>query len=439
MTGRELLIAAALLIVTTWSAVAEMALTVSIRSGNAPSHQGHGDSSRMTLRRREQMIISMSLLKTAAMLVFAVFVVFWCSQEEGVEQTTVTLEPLIKGGIIAVLVLWFCSGILADSITRSIGPAVVERTGLAVAGVGQIGRFISIPLGILDEIVRRLTGANLVKDDDQSKAEAELLRNIEAQHREGTLDEEAAEMLENVVELRSTDVGEIMTPRIEVVGLELTDDLDCIKALIVEAGHSRIPIYKESLDQIVGVLYVKDLITWLGETSGEFRLSQLLRQPIVVPETKLVSDLLADFQRAEVHMAIVVDEYGGTAGLVTIEDVLEEIVGEIHDEHDPEDQDEPDLVRIDRHRAKVDGRYHIDDLNEEMSLSLPEDEEYDTVGGYVLAIFGRIPVAGETIEDRGVQWTVLEATPTHIHRVELQVRGTTNGSGDGPVPDKESP
>jgi CBS domain containing-hemolysin-like protein len=283
-------------------------------------------------------------------------------------------------------------------------------------------------LAFIDEVVRRLTGANLREREDE--AEAELLRSIEDTHREGALDERAAALLENIVEFTSTDVGEVMTPRTDIEGIELSNNLPAIRSFIIESGHSRIPVYEENLDHIVGILYVKDLVPHLGEEVDNFQLRPLLRQPIVVPETKPVRELLADFQRSEVHMAMVIDEYGGTAGLVTIEDVLEEIVGEIHDEHDLDDEPEPTLVEVDEMRCEVDGRYHIDDLNEQWDLDLPEDEEFDTIGGFVLAALGRVPEVGESFESHAARFTALAATPTHVQKVGIERLQLADGNGE---------
>ena len=247
-----------------------------------------------------------------------------------------------------------------------------------------------------------------------------FFRSIEAKHREGELAGAAATLLENVVDFTSTDVGEVMTPRTEIEGIEMTDDLSAIRAFILEAGHSRIPVFEEDLDHITGILYVKDLIPFIGEDASAFSLQPLLRRPIIVPETKPVADLLADFQQAEVHMAIVVDEYGGTAGLATIEDVLEEIVGEIYDEHEGDDDDEePQLTKVASGIWEVDGRFHIDDLNEAIESTLPEDDEYDTVGGWFTAQFGQVPVAGASIELHDLIFTVMAAEPTHVTRLRI--------------------
>jgi CBS domain containing-hemolysin-like protein len=180
-------------------------------------------------------------------------------------------------------------------------------------------------------------------------------------------------------------------------------------------------VYEESLDRIVGVLYVKDLIPYLGSDSTDFELRPLLRPPIVVPETKPVRELLRDFQNSEVHMAIVIDEYGGTAGLVTIEDVLEEIVGEIRDEHEPTRVDAPELHRINDTRAEVEGRHRIDELNTALSIEIPDTDDYDTIAGFVLSQLGRVPIVGEKFEAHDVRFSVLAATPTQIQKVGLEL------------------
>ena len=283
-------------------------------------------------------------------------------------------------------------------------------------------------VSFIDEVVRRLSGAKL---NDQDQHEAELLRSIEETHREGGLDEDAASMLENVVEFTNTDVAEIMTPRTDIDGIAITDDLGSIRSFITKVGHSRIPVFKDNLDHLIGILYVRDLVPYLGEDANDFRLEPLLRQPIIVPETKPVRELLADFQKSEVHMAIVIDEYGGTEGLVTIEDVLEEIVGEIRDEHEPEGEEEPALVAIDERQAEVDGRYHIDDLNERLGLAIPEDDDFDTVGGFVLSQLGHVPSEGEAFEAHNARFTALATAPTHVHRVRIELLHAPGSDGAG--------
>jgi CBS domain containing-hemolysin-like protein len=334
------------------------------------------------------------------------------------ENARLEVTDIVVAGLVAAALLWLCTSVVSSAIAAHASVGVISASLPLLRVVSLICLPLTRTVGFVDEAVRRLTGANLREREEA--AEAELLRSIEDTQREGALDEKAAALLENVVEFSSTDVGEVMTPRTDIDGIELTDELAAIRSFIVSVGHSRIPVYEENLDHIVGVLYVKDLVPYLGENAAGFQLRPLLRQPIMIPETKPVGELLADFQRSEVHMAIVIDEYGGTAGLVTIEDVLEEIVGEIQDEHDADEDDTPSLEVVGDGRAEVDGRYHIDDLNEELGLDLPEDEEFDTVGGYLLASMGRVPGVGEAFETRGARFTVLQASPTHIQRVGIE-------------------
>jgi putative hemolysin len=357
-----------------------------------------------------------ALLRTAFRLVFfVILLVDFVGMGEGAQ---LTWQAIIISGVITVIVLWLFTSVLSSAISRYAGVGLIAGSIPLLRVLTVLGRPLSIIITFVDETVKRLTGANLNQEDE---AEASLLRSIEETHLQGGLDDEAATLLENVVEFGSTDVGEVMTPRTDIVGLELTNDLAAIRKLIIKGGHSRIPVYEGNLDSIIGILYVKDLIPYLGQDARDFQLKPLLRKPIVVPETKHVRELLADFQRSEVHMAIVIDEYGGTAGLATIEDVLEEIVGEIHDEHEPGEDDEPTLVRLDDAHVEVDGRYRIDDLNEELELELPEEEEYDTVAGYLLAQFGRVPEDGETIEANGAKFTAIKTTPTHIQKIGIEI------------------
>ncbi len=323
--------------------------------------------------------------------------------------------------MIAGAVHWFCSSMIASAIAVSIPIESVHGGWFLIRFVSLVGLILGGVINVIHEIIRRLTGANLKAPSQESEVEEQLLRSIEHSQREGGLPAEAAEMLENVVDLGSTDVGEIMTPRTDIVGIELTDDLDSIRAFVLESGRSRIPVFEENLDQIVGILYVKDLIEFLGSGNGGFNLRTILRKPIVVPDTKLVQELLADFQTSEVHMAVVIDEYGGTAGLVTIEDVLEEIVGEIRDEHDDAEESEPEMLRVSEVLIEVDGRFNLDDINDELNIELPEDEEYDTIAGFILANLGHVPQVGETLELEYLRFTALKATSTQIERVSIEI------------------
>jgi CBS domain containing-hemolysin-like protein len=278
-----------------------------------------------------------------------------------------------------------------------------------------------------DEVVRRLTGA--AAHSPEQALHTELLSVVEEGEREGQFDESERDMIEAVVEFRNRTVEQVMTPRIDIEALEMTDDLGALINLIKGSNHSRVPVYEESLDHIVGVFYVKDLMRWLAgdgaKGSGKpFSLRAILRPALFVPETKTVRELLAELLKSRVHIAVVADEYGGTAGLVTMEDIVEEVFGDIQDEYE-EVEDEPPSVRVhaDGRSAEVDARASIGDANAELrdlGLELPESEEYDTVGGFVVTTLGRIPGAGEVLSHGRAKVTVLDAAPTRVNKVRVE-------------------
>ena len=362
----------------------------------------------------ENIIQSISLTKTAIFLLITFTFVLMISGD------TIHWYTFAIGLGVAGIVQWFFTSAIAGAIAKSVPASTVIKGWWIVKLVSIVGFCIGGLVELIGEITRRLSGANLRNGDSDKEVEEQLLLSIEQSQREGGIPAEAAEMLENVVDLGSTDVGEIMSPRIDIEGIELTDDLSEIRTFVLESGHSRIPVFEENLDKILGILYVKDLVTYLGAESNGFTLTSILRKPIVVPETKLVQELLADFQTSEVHMAIVIDEYGGTAGLVTIEDILEEIVGEIRDEHDDADSEEPVLERIEENLVEVDGRYNLDDLNDELGIRLPEDEEYDTIAGFLLANLGHVPQVGEVLETNDLRFKTIKATSTQIERLSIE-------------------
>jgi len=213
-------------------------------------------------------------------------------------------------------------------------------------------------------------------------------------------------MINAVMELGARRVHEVMVPRVAIVALPASTSFDEAIDKIIEEGHSRVPIYETSVDEVVGILYAKDLLPFLKTTAAKGSdLRVLLRTPVFVPESMSVDDLLHEFQRRKVHIAIVLDEYGGTAGLVTIEDLLEEIVGEIQDEYDEE---EPLIEALDNDHFRVDGRASVDDLEDlwDTRLVLEDDDEYDTIGGLVYHRVGGIPQPGDEIRIDGMRLTV---------------------------------
>ncbi|HUS40856.1 MAG: hemolysin family protein [Pirellulales bacterium] len=270
----------------------------------------------------------------------------------------------------------------------------------------------------VDTLVHRLAGRPKTEPSEEI-FEEEIRTIVSEGHREGLLEEDAREMIEGVMELSDLDVAKAMTPRTDVVMMPLKLDWQEVIEFVIQAGHTRIPVYEETRDNIVGILYAKDLLPVLANGGDRPPLTKVLRKPYFVPETKFLNDLLEEFQKTHNHMAVVLDEYGGVSGLVTIEDVLEEIVGEIADEYDPDVVDE--IKVIDEQTLEALGKVHLDELNDRLGLNLPDDGDYDTIGGFVFSQMGRIPTAGETIEWQGVRFEVLEASRRRIERLRIKL------------------
>jgi CBS domain containing-hemolysin-like protein len=273
---------------------------------------------------------------------------------------------------------------------------------------------------LLDALLHRVAGVEHEEVDDQA-IEEEIRTIVDEGHREGLLEDDAREMIEGVIELGDAYVSQVMTPRTDMHMIHVDAPWDEMLSEVIESGHTRIPVYDKTRDDIVGILYSKDLLPELATGNPESRtpLRDLVRKPLFVPETKAVDDILTMFRQLRTHIAVVLDEYGGVSGLVTIEDVLEEIVGEIDDEFDAESVEEIELIDDDSCEAL--GRTHIDEINDALGLELPEDGDYDTIGGLVFSELGRVPQPGEAVvwQDK-VRIRVLEATRRRIDRVRVE-------------------
>lgn len=274
---------------------------------------------------------------------------------------------------------------------------------------------VLVVIHLIDEIVRRLAGVPRGPAGATEQVEQEILDALSEGESRGDVNEQEKKMIRSVINLDETAVGEIMTPRTDIVAIDHHSTYAEVLDAFRRAGHSRIPVYEETIDHVVGVLYTKDLLN--VDRPEMFSLRGMMRTVPFFPETKDVAACLHEFQTSRVHIAIVLDEYGGTSGLVTIEDLLEELVGEIADEHD-EPASSP-IKKIDERTADVDARVHVDEVNQALELTLPTDEAYDTIGGFVLSRLGRVPGPGECLTEDGVKIEVLEAQPRAIQRLRL--------------------
>ena len=292
------------------------------------------------------------------------------------------------------------------------------------------------PLLLVDRVTTlffcRLAG--YTEDDDAF--EEEIRHIVTEGHREGLLEEDAREMIEGVIELQDVTVSEIMTPRTDMKCLSDALSWEEMLQFVISSSHSRIPIYKETRDDIIGVLHIKNLLRELAlHNSGErCPWTELMSEPLFIPETKPIDTLLQEFQnvqssmigsedRLKGHLAIVLDEYGGVAGIITLEDILEEIVGEITDEHDTIAATE-EIVELSPDVFDVQGKVRIDELNEQLDLHLPEEEDYDTVAGFIFSTLGHIPEAGESVDfehdGKKVRLTVIAVTRRRIEKIRVE-------------------
>ncbi len=288
-------------------------------------------------------------------------------------------------------------------------------------------------LNVFDEIVKRLAGVS-IGDEPETAAEKvgeEILSVVNEGTADGTVDEEQKKMIEGVISFRDLQVGQIMTPRTEMIAVDVNTPVLEARDRILKDGLSRVPVFETTLDNVVGILYAKDLLQFLNVAGGSagddenMELRKLIRPPLFVPRSKPLRDLLREFRIQQVHMAVVLDEYGGTSGLVTTEDIVEQIVGDIADEYERPPVDE--MKRLDDHTVEVDARMAINELNRALELTLPEDGDYHTLGGFVLSHLGFIPNKGDVLEHEGVKITVLDAEPRRVKKLRLELPGTEKG------------
>ncbi len=314
-------------------------------------------------------------------------------------------------------------GVLGLAVPHAWAKYAGEKVLSSTYGVLVFFAFLAAPVlylwKLLDGLVRRLAGVpEATPEEEHDEKQEEFLTGLEQQRIEGVMDAEEQHMIENVLELSETTAGEIMTPRTDIVALELNSDLETVLKTISEAGHTRVPVFEENIDKIVGLVYAKDLLNEIGADPAEFDLRERMRPAYFVPETKSLRILLHEFQTEKLHISVVLDEYGGTAGIVTLEDILEELVGEITDEY--EETPVESVMEIDENTIEVDARMYVDDINDQFGLDLPEDEDYDTVGGFVFSVLGYIPKAGETFEKADMKFTVVSAEPRSIKRIRIE-------------------
>jgi magnesium and cobalt exporter, CNNM family len=321
---------------------------------------------------------------------------------------------------IAYFILTFFHVVIGELVPKSVALAHSEGTALIVSAPVRAFFFVASPLiWVLQrstDLVLRVLGQEPPGPEDEVHSEAELRMLVSQSTAHGEIEQQEQEMLYKVFDFADKEATDVMVPRPEVVALSI--DLPPEEALeaVMDAPFTRYPVYRGNLDEIVGTLHVRDLFHALRELGmQQVVLEDVIRPPYIVPETKDLAALLTEFRRANQHMAIVVDEYGEMEGIVTLEDVLEEIVGEIEDEFDLPDES---VEQIDEDTIRIDGTFPIDDFNERFHTELPA-EDYHTIGGFVFGLLGRAPEVGDDVSHDGMRFDVLEVEGSRIEKLAV--------------------
>ena len=317
--------------------------------------------------------------------------------------------------------------VFVEAMSKTFGIQHSDRTALWLAPlVFFLGRALAAPTGLLIGLANVLLPGKGLREGP-FVSEGDIRSMAQVGHEEGSIEEDEKELIHSIFEFGDTIVREVMVPRPDIVAVEDIATLRDVQALVLEHGYSRIPVYHEDLDDVVGVAFAKDVLKTLYQGENEKRLTDVMRKARFVPESKKVADLLREMQKEKFHQAMVTDEYGSVTGIVALEDLLEELVGEITDEYDRE---EPEMVQVSDGVYRVSGKTSIDDLNELLETELP-DEEWDTVGGLVLDIFGRIPDEGEEVPFQGL---IFKAEQVQGRRVAIVLITRTEPQDDDASP-----
>jgi CBS domain containing-hemolysin-like protein len=310
--------------------------------------------------------------------------------------------------------------LVSDTLMRPIGSAYPEELTLALYRLWRVQHVLVWPLFALFHLAEEAMQRLLRHEEEQpaEQAEDDIMAVVSLSEARGQILEHERNMIESVLELRDLSAEDIMTPRTDMTAIGIDEPPRSAITLARESGHSRLPVYRENRDNIVGILYVKDL---LGvELDDSATIAALCRQPLLIPSSKPVADVLDDLRRDRIHLAVVLDEYGGTAGILTLEDIIEEVFGEIEDEFDVVRQ--VDAERVGETTLELDARLKVSEVNERFEMNLPESEHYESLGGLVTSMLGCIPQADQSwhSEDRLYCITVLEASERRVDRVRVE-------------------
>ena len=329
-----------------------------------------------------------------------------------------------KGILISAIVWTVITLIFGDIIPKTIAAKIPVRSSLRLATFVKILIILLTPFTWIFKKISNVTIYPIVKklkEDEPSVTEEDIKSLASFGEREGIIEELEKEIIHNVLEFTDSVVHEVMVPRVDMIGVDKNAATADVINTIKESGHSRIPVFEDDIDNIIGVIYAKDILIYAKE-GKELKITEIMRPVHFVPETKKIVELLAEMQKLKVHIAVALDEYGGTSGLVTVEDLLEEIVGEIQDEYD---QELPKIVKIDENNFLIGGGASIEEVIEETGLPVSQGE-FDTMGGFIFSYIGRVPKQGEEIKINDYKITVTSVISKRIAQVKLTKPSVTS-------------
>ena len=323
--------------------------------------------------------------------------------------------------VVVTIIISYFSLVLGELVPKRIAMQRAEAVSFRVVGILLGVKAVMRPfiwfLSVSTNLVGRLFGLT-PGSSQEAVTEEEIRLMVDAGEETGVIEESQKDMINNIFEFDDIDASDVMTHRTDMEAVEINDSIEDVLTVAINDGFSRIPVYEEDLDNIKGILYVKDLLPYVGKAANQVTLKELMRPATYVPESKKCGDLFSEMTEKHLQMVIVSDEYGGTAGLVTIEDLLESIVGNIQDEFDNEEEE---FQKLDEDTFTIDGTADIEEVDDLLDVTLPEGE-YDTIGGMIMAEIGRIPEPGEhpSVEIAGFRFTVEEVEERRIERVKIE-------------------
>lgn len=327
-------------------------------------------------------------------------------------------KAVLLATLIMTVVILIFGEITPKLIARNNGALLAEFVIVIIYSMTLILKPVIIFLMFISKLIGRVLGINITSSQIVI-TEEDIISFVNVGNAEGVIEEDEKEMIHSIVTLGETTAKEVMTPRTSMLAFEGTKTINEVWDEIIENGFSRIPVYNETIDDVIGIMYVKDLMTYIKDGNLDVPINQFVRSAYFIPETKSIIEVLKEFRTLKVHIAMVLDEYGGVVGLVTIEDLIEEIVGEIRDEYD--DEEEFFFKKINENEYEVDAMIDIETLDKELELELPISEDYESLAGLIVTELGKIGDVGDEVQLNNIYLKVLEVDKMRISKVLIKI------------------